>query len=158
MIKLYYTFSNPKSETFIKASLKCFTGKDGFEIKRTQSGKPYTDGVEFSLSHTDGLTVCAVSDKTVGVDCEKVRCINNKVRMVSRFLNETAENITDEELFRKWTAFESRVKYFGEKMADCPLAREKEVFTSTFGIEDYIVSVSAEIKTEIVKENLYGSF
>ena len=158
MIKLYYTFSNPESETFIKASLKHFTGKDNFQINRTENGKPYTDGVEFSLSHTDGLTVCAVSDTLVGVDCEKVRCINNKERMVSRFLNETVENISDEEFFRKWTAFESRVKYFGEKIAGCPLSREKEVFTSTFGIGNYIISVSAEKETEIVKENLYGSF
>ncbi len=158
MIKLYYTFSNPESETFIKASLKCFTGKDNFLIKRTRNGKPYTEGVEFSLSHTDGFTVCVVSEKPVGVDCEKVRSINNKERILSRFLNETVENISDEEFFRKWTTFESRVKYFGEKITECPSAQKKEVFTDTFGINGFIVSVSAETKTEIVKENLYGSF
>ena len=158
MIKLYYTFSNPESETFIKASLKCFTGKDNFEIERTPNGKPYTEGVEFSLSHTDGLTVCVVSENPVGADCEKVRNINNKERILSKFRGETAENITDEEFFRKWTAFESRVKYFGEKITDCPSAREKEIFTNTFGIDDFIISVSAEKETAIVKENLYGSF
>ena len=158
MIKLYYTFSNPESETFIKASLKCFTGKDNFLIKRTQNGKHYTEGAEFSLSHTDGLTVCVVSENPVGADCEKVRNINNKERILSRFLNETVKNISDEEFFRKWTAFESRVKYFGEKIADFPSARKEEIFTDTFGIDDFIISVSAEKETEIVKENLYGSF
>lgn len=158
MIKLYYTFSNPESESFIKASLKLFTGKNDFKIKRTENGKPYTDGTEFSLSHTDGLTVCAVSENPVGVDCEKVRSINNKEKIISRFLNETAQTISDEEFFREWTAFESSVKYFGEKIADCPLTREKEVFTGTFEIENFIISVSAEKETEIVKENLDGSF
>ena len=158
MIKLYYTFSNPESETFIKVSLKEYTSKDDFKISRTENGKPYTEGIEFSLSHTDGITVCAVSDKPVGADCEKVRSINNKGKIASRFLNETAENISDKEFFQKWTAFESRVKYFGEKITDCSLARKEDVFTCTFEIEDFIISVSAETKTEIVKENLYGSF
>lgn len=158
MIKLYYTFSNPDSETFIKASLKLFTGKENFKINRTENGKPYTDGAEFSLSHTNGLTVCAVSEKAVGADCEKIRSINNKERILARFTNETEENVSDMEFFRKWTAFESRVKYFGEKITDCPSVKKKEAFTATFEIEDFIVSVSAEKQTEIVKENLYGSF
>ncbi len=158
MIKLYYTFSNPESETFIKASLEQFTGKDNFEIKRTENGKPYTDGIEFSLSHTDGFTVCVVSENPVGVDCEKVRSINNKEKIISRFLDETAKTINDEEFFQKWTAFESRVKYYGEKITDCPSVRKNEVFTDTFKIKNFIISVSAGTKTEIIKENLYDSF
>ena len=158
MIKIYYTFSNPESESFIKASLRLFTGKDSFNIKRTENGKPYTEGVEFSLSHTDGLTVCAVSDSPVGVDCEKVRSVNSKEKIISRFLNETVKTISDEEFFQKWTAFESRVKYYGEKITDCPSVRKNEVFTDTFKIENFIISVSAGTKTEIVKENVYDSF
>ena len=158
MIKLYYTFSNPESESFIKDSLRLFTGKDSFNVKRTENGKPYTEGVEFSLSHTDGLTVCAVSDNPVGVDCEKVRSVSNKEKIISRFLNETVKTISDEEFFQKWTAFESRVKCYGEKITDCPSVRKKEVFTDTFKIENFIISVSAGTKTEIVKENVYDSF
>ncbi len=152
MIKLYYTFSNPESETFIKASLKCFTGKDNFLIKRTQNGKPYTDGVEFSLSHTDGLTVCVVSENPVGVDCEKVRSINNKERILARFVKMQAENITDKEFFEKWTTFESKVKLFGEKSVDCPSVFEKDVFTQIIEIDGFIVSVSSEKEGE----DIYG--
>ena len=44
MIKLYYTFSTPDSKDFIKKSLFLFSGKNDFVIKRTENGKPYTDG------------------------------------------------------------------------------------------------------------------
>ena len=150
MIKLYYTFSNPESETFIKASLKCFTGKEHFVISRTENGKPFTDGAEFSLSHTDGLTICAVSDKPVGADCEKVRSINNKERILARFLKMQAENSTDKEFFEKWTTFESRVKLFGEKSVDCPSVFEKDVFTQIIEIDGFIVAVSSEKEGEDV--------
>ena len=74
MIKLYYTFSNPDSIKFIKKSLFLFSGKNDFVIKWTKNGKPYTDeNIYFSLSHTDGLTVCAVSDGEIGIDAEKIR-------------------------------------------------------------------------------------
>ena len=158
MIKLYYTFSNPESETFIKDSLKQFTGKDYFVINRTKNGKPYTADIEFSLSHTDGLTVCVVSENTVGVDCEKIRNVYNKERILSRFLKEKEKNVSNKEFFIKWTAFESCVKFFGEKIVDCPSVPDGNIITQTFELGEFIVSVSSEQKTEIIKENLYGSF
>ena len=158
MIKLYYTYSNPDSEAFIKECLWNFTGEDKFVINRTENGKPYTNGVEFSISHTDGLTVCAVSDNPVGVDCEKVRAVNSKERILARFTKEMSENISDKEFLRKWTAFESRIKYFGEKIADCPSVFAKKIYTQTFELNRFIVSVSSENETEIVRKNLYGSF
>ena len=148
MIKLYYTFANPESESFIKKSLKEFFGRDDFAIQRTQSGKPYTDRAEFSLSHTDGLTVCAVSEAPVGADCEKVRSINNKERILARFAKIQAENVTDKEFFEKWTTFESSVKLFGEKSVDCPLVFEKDVFTKTIEIDGFIIAVSSEKEGE----------
>ena len=148
MIKLYYTFSNPGSEAFIKKSLKAFTGRDDFTLQRSENGKPYTVGAEFSLSHTDGLTICAVSENPVGADCEKVRSINNKERILARFAKKEAENITDEEFFRQWTTFESRVKLFGEKSVDCPSVFEKSVFTHTIEIDGFIISVSSEKEGE----------
>lgn len=158
MIKLYYTFSNPESETFIKASLEQFTGKDNFEIKRTENGKPYTDGIEFSLSHTSGMTVCAVSEIPVGADCELVRNINNKKRILAKFLDDNEKDVSDKEFFSKWTAFESRVKYFGEKTTNCPSVFRDSIFTQTFELGEFVVSVSSKQKTEIIKENLYDSF
>ena len=158
MIKLYYTFSNPDSNAFINACLKNYTGREAFEIKRTESGKPYTDGVEFSLSHTNGLTVCGVSLDAVGIDCEKIRSINNKERILARFTGKKEESVSNIDFLKKWTAFESCVKYYGEKITDCPSVFKNSIFTQTFELEEFVISVSSEQKTEIVKEILYDSF
>lgn len=155
MITLYYTFEKVKSEDFIKKSLALFTGERNFFIKRTENGKPYIDGeIEFSLSNTDGLIICAVSDVPVGADCEKVRNINNKERILARFTKNEEKALSDKEFFEKWTAFESRVKLFGERIVDCLSAVEKEVCTKTFELDGYIVSVSCENNKEIKKERI----
>ena len=40
--------------------------------------QPYADGLDihFSLSHSGELAVCAISDKPVGIDVEKIRDVN----------------------------------------------------------------------------------
>ena len=110
MIKLYYTNKKVKSEDFIKKSLFLYSGKSDFEIKRTKNGKPFTDGIYFSLSHTDGLTVCAVSDREIGVDTEKIRSVRNGERIIKRFLGKCEKNLTDKAFLCIWTQFESKVK------------------------------------------------
>ena len=154
MIKVYYTFANPKSEDFIKKSLFLYSGKSDFEIKKTPNGKPYTDGIYFSLAHTNGLTVCAVSDNEVGIDAEKIRPVRNGERIIKRFFGKCEKNLTDEAMLCMWTQFESRVKYFGETIISCTNAKTKEVYTETFLVEDYIVSVCSAEKDDIEKEKL----
>lgn len=154
MIKIYYTFENPDSEEFIKKSLFRYSGKSDFEIKKTPNGKPFTDGIYFSLSHTDGLTVCAVSDSEVGIDAEKLRPVKNGGRIIKRFLGKCEKNLTDEAFLCIWTQFESRIKYFGEKIISCKKAKTEEIHTETFFIDDFIVSVSSKEKEQIEKEKL----
>ncbi len=153
MIKLYYTFSNPDSTQFIKKSLSLFSGKNDFVIKRTENGKPYTDGnIYFSLSHTDGFTVCAVSDGEIGIDAEKICPIKNKEKVLLRFTDEKTQMLTDEDFLKKWTAFESRVKYFGEKLTVCPNAKNKQINVQTISIGEYMVSICSQKKEKIIKE------
>ncbi len=154
MIKVYYTFANPESESFIKKALFLYSGKSDFEIKKTKNGKPFSDGLFFSLSHTDGLTVCAVSDKNIGIDAEKIRSVKNGERIVKRFFGKCEKNLTDEAFLCMWTQFESKVKFFGEKITSCEKAKTKEVYNETFFIGGHIISVSAEEKDDIIKENL----
>ena len=154
MIKIYYTFANPKSDEFIKKALFQYSGKSDFEIKKTPSGKPYTNGLFFSLSHTDGLTVCAVSDRNIGIDTEKIRPVKNGERIIKRFLGKCEKNLTDEAFLCMWTQFESRVKYFGEKITSCPMAKTKEIYTETFLLGEHIISISSEEKDYLIKENL----
>lgn len=153
MIKLYYTHLNCDSEEFIKKSLYAFSGKNDYEIKRTQNGKPYVDSdIHFSLSHTDSLTVCAVSYGAVGVDAEKIRSIKNKERILERYTGQKA--LSDEDFLRKWTAFESAVKFFGEKLTSYNKANEHSRHIETFNMGEYVVSVCSDEKEEIKKERL----
>ncbi len=154
MIKIYYAFKRCESEDFIKKSLFRYSGKSGFEIKKTKSGKPYTDGIYFSLSHTDGFTVCAVSDRQVGIDTEKIRPVKSAERIIKRFFGECEKSLTDEAFLCMWTQFESRVKYFGEEITSCKNAKEKNLHTETFLMDDYIVSVCSKEKEQIEKEKL----
>lgn len=155
MIKLYYTFSNPKSEVFARRAISAFCSESAFTIKRTENGKPYTDaGVHFSLSHTDGLTICAVSYENVGADAEKLRTVKNKEKILRRYIGEEAESISDEEFLRKWTRFESRVKFFGEKITSCTKAKADNKYTTTFNLGGYVVSIHSEEENEIIKERL----
>ncbi len=45
------------------------------DIAFAEKGKPYFLSIDkkFSISHCDGLCVCAVSDMEIGIDCETIR-------------------------------------------------------------------------------------
>jgi len=154
MIKLYYTFFNFDSILFIKKALASFCGKGEYKIKRTENGKPYVDAdVHFSLSHTDRLTICAVSNKNIGADAEKIREIKNKEKILSRYV-EPCNDVSDRDFFEKWTQLESRIKYFGEKLSSCPKAKIEEKHTETFDFGEYIISICSDEKEHLEMERL----
>ena len=156
MIMLYYTFSNPDSEAFIKKALRAYGINYEFNIKRSETGKPYIieENIFFSLSHTEGFTVCAVSDKNLGIDAEKLRNVKNKEKILSRYTGKEYKKVSDTEFFEKWTELESRVKYFGEKLTSLKKSLTEEKIVTTFKIDEYIVSVCSDNKEDIKKERL----
>ena len=46
------------------------------EFKYNKYGKPYIDGIYFSISHSYDFVCCAVSDKNIGIDIEKIRNVD----------------------------------------------------------------------------------
>ena len=155
MIKLYYTFSNPDSEDFIQKSLYSFLGTSSFRIKRTENGKPYVDSdVYFSLSHTKGLTVCAVSRENIGVDAEMLREMKNKEKILKRYHISEKEKVSDKEFFEKWTQFESRIKFFGETLHFCHKAKTEKKHIKTFNLGEYIISICSDGEKYIEMERL----
>lgn len=85
-------------------------------IKRTELGKPYTENidVQFSVSHSGDMVVCAVSDIEIGIDAEKIRSVN--FRAATRFATEEeldyiGENT--ERFFEIWTLKEAYFKCIG---------------------------------------------
>jgi len=87
-----------------------------------EHGKPMIDGLEFSLSHSGDMVICAVSDKPVGCDVEELRKAPEGVaeRYFSEgeqeYLSRFSEKEYDTAFFRLWTMKESYVKMTGEGM------------------------------------------
>lgn len=91
------------------------------DLQVTKEGKPYfKDSLwQFSICHTDGLVLVAVSDFSVGIDAEKSdRRISNRV--ANRFLKLPACTV------KEWTQYESLGKMIG-----CGIPFTKEDLGST---------------------------
>lgn len=113
------------------------------------SGQPVLPGTGLycSVSHTDGLCVCAVSDVPVGIDAEKLR--EAPMRVAKRIFSPAEQSrvaSSDDphtEFFRIWTMRESVVKLTGAGMRDIRADIPPDVRTETFLRPDgYCVSVS----------------
>lgn len=91
-------------------------------LRVDEHGKPYVDGLEFNLSHSGSLVICAVSDKPVGCDVEIFRKAPKGVaeryfsESEKEYLNQFCGEDYDIAFFRLWTMKESYVKMTGEGM------------------------------------------
>ena len=142
-----------------------------------EHGKPMIDGLEFSLSHSGELVICAVSDKPVGCDVEKIRkapeCVAERFfsDREQAYLSQFSGEEYDKAFFRLWTMKESYVKMTGEGMGvpmeqyevvvdDCArVIRDggvQECYVSEVEIPGYIISICAEesAHAELIWENL----
>ncbi len=89
---------------------------DEIEFGTTEKGKPYAKGlgVHFSISHSGDMAVCAVSDKEIGIDIEKIREINP--RTAEKFACETEKEYINSHkngFFEIWTLKEAFFKCIG---------------------------------------------
>ena len=103
--------------------LKWVLRQRGFEsraLRYGDKGKPFVEGICFSLSHSGDMVICAVGDKPVGCDIEQIGTPREKV--AERFFApEEIEYLRSfpladraREFFRLWTMKESYIKMTGE--------------------------------------------
>ena len=111
MIALYVT-ENERVYEKLKSLLP-----ENSEIKRTENGKPYTDGVYFSITHTGDTALIAVSDCPVGIDAEIVQ--KHKFSgVLKRFTPREQSEIGDTaEFLRHWVVKEAYIKLIGGTLA-----------------------------------------
>ncbi len=131
---------------------------NSLEIVKNEHGKPYfnnADNFYFNISHTEGVTVLAVSEREVGVDVEKVRKANFKIAE-RHFLQNEIDYISycDKRFFEVWTKKEAFLKYKGTGISGG--LKSVNVFDSTpkiktFFIDDCVISVCGETEFEIIK-------
>lgn len=90
------------------------------EIYRTEKGKPYFNEipVEFSVSHTEDMWVCLISEDKypVGVDIQKIKELKQK-RVAGRYFTDDEKSYMQENgdsaFFRIWTRKEAYAKFTG---------------------------------------------
>lgn len=90
-------------------------------------GKPSIEGVEFNLSHSEGLAALCIAGVELGVDVERVRPLKERVaeRFFSRAEIEALARLPEDDqlvgFYRCWTRKEAIVKALGEGLS-MPLA------------------------------------
>lgn len=81
-----------------------------------EKGKPFAVNAEirFNVSHSGKMVVCAISDKEIGIDIEKIRTVNH--RAAERFATESEIDYINSEadgFFKIWTLKEAYFKCIG---------------------------------------------
>ena len=80
------------------------------EVAKGEEGKPFfpeRPDICFNLSHSHGAVACAVHDREVGVDMERLRTPPKRL----------GQGMEPEAFFRLWTAREATVKRRGQGIA-----------------------------------------
>lgn len=122
----YREMSNA-AHSLLKSELARFLsiGENDISILKDEKGCPYIEGREdifVSLSHSNGVVMCAFSDTPVGVDTEPLKkrrkSVESRVFTDGEIsLVDSAED-KDKAFFTLWTLKESYLKAIGTGFAD----------------------------------------
>ena len=129
-------------------------------IDKSIHGKPFVKdlSVEFNISHSGDIVVCAVDKTPVGIDIEQVRNVDLKIakrmftdeELIYVFgckpceadFNRPAENEELIRFFEVWTAMEAYAKYTGKGISGirerCNMPKQTVFFN------DYIITIVTE--------------
>lgn len=134
-----YRLVAPREQFILaRATLRLLLGsvlnREPGEVKITveADGKPVVEprAVHFSVSHTEGVCLIVLAAAPVGADVERVRPMQNRDQLVTRFFSELEieqfkclpEELKTEAFFRGWTGKEAVLKCTGSglrKLQDC---------------------------------------
>ena len=139
------------------------------EIKKTENGKPYIDGFNFSVTHSGDTALIAIADSPIGIDAEIIK-ERNISSVLKRFtLREQAEISGDTVKFSEnWVVKEAyiimlggtlahglkRLEYFGGKIYDGGKIPDCNILCSSFDGLIYAVCSESEIPQDIKIVNI----
>lgn len=127
----------------------------------TEYGKPFVKGlsVEFNISHSADMVVCAINDKPIGIDIEKIRPIDLSIAKricTDEELNYIFNHIPPESdfsytentalltrFFKIWTAKEAISKYLGKgiSLSWSSIIQTEYLLYKKMANEDYIITI-----------------
>ena len=123
---------------------------ESIRFRTTKAGKPYAENlnIEFSISHSGNIAVCAISDKPVGIDIELIKDVSFNV--AKRLFTPDEQkyvfekwDVSKQRFYEVWTRKEAYVKKIGRGITHFPdfcTMHDKSIVTH---IRDrYIVSVA----------------
>ena len=116
----------------LKNMIKEIYGRQDFSLVFNENGKPLLDFCFFSISHSEDVAVCAVSDFPVGTDIQYMGgFVKRKEYMLftdaeSGYVN---QHDSKNRFYTLWTMKEAYIKAIGGKIAD---AAKTEFVTSDF--------------------------
>lgn len=118
MLKIYFTENEDVYEK-LKSYLSGLLTSP-FNILRTENGKPYLEGdpLFFSVSHSRGRALIAISDKPVGADLEAVTERKYKAVLSSFPEKEKAEIANAQDFLKHWVVREAYIKMLGSTLAE----------------------------------------
>lgn len=130
-----------------------------YDIEYVANGKPVyrNSDIYFNLSHAGNYVVCAVSDKAVGVDIERLR--KNVIRVAKRFFTQAeCDWIGNDSLkfSRIWTLKEAYAKLTGEGIAGT-VSKAEFRHEADNGINNAVVADNAICSDNIEKVKMYIS-
>jgi len=141
---------------FAYALLRYAMGGIAPEIEWKSGEKPSfkgETGLHFSLSHTEGLALCALSDSPCGTDCERIREVKMRVWQRTMGENELLWANAPEKLFMLWSLKESFLKLSEKGLSlwpgkigfsfegDRPIAPEAGVFSSCTALDGFSLAL-----------------
>lgn len=126
----------------------CNVPEESICFKKHQNGKPFVCGLnaEFNISHSGDMVVCAVSDKPVGIDIERIRQVN--LNLAKRICTEeelnyifSSESEQSMRFFKIWTTKEAYAKYTGEGISQISRSIANDVLITQPEIEGYFITI-----------------
>ncbi|PFJ51519.1 4'-phosphopantetheinyl transferase family protein [Bacillus thuringiensis] len=102
-------------------------GNEYIRFNKNQYGKPYLKdyrNFNFNISHSGEYVLCAVDNKPIGIDVEKVKYIEYKEISKNFFTTKEFNHITNQDLkfqldgfYEMWTLKESYIKCCGQGLS-----------------------------------------
>lgn len=146
------------AEGLLQTLLREHYGMTDAKLHRASNGRPHLENshLHISLSHSDQMVACAVSEDPVGIDIEKIRPMSLKIcrhlcveEEKAYLLSDSGLTENDEcqdpdvlhRLFEIWTAKEAYFKKQGTGITDLKSVNILALPRQTFVFENYMVQV-----------------
>ncbi len=125
-----------------KAMIKKYFGEECGDFCFNDNGKPFInkEGIFFNISHSKGRVVCAVSDKPVGIDIEKLteKTDTDIKNFAKRYFVENEISLLEKEDFSAevfYTIWTKKEAY--SKMLGSALSKNLKIDTTALPIDTY---------------------